>query len=542
MQSGSGWLTAGPGGGSSLGGAQAASPVTVTVNPQALAPGQYYGTVQVEALTAGNSPKTVAVSLTVLDTGKAPAPEATPSGMILVGQAGSANSNAQTVTLANHGNAALSYTSTVVTEDGQSWLVGSPAGGTVGANGTVQMNVQAALAGLGTGLWRGTLRVAFADGTVATVGVALVVTSATGSAASGNCTASAVKFQSPQDGFQVTVLQSVTLEILATDCKSGKPITSNAVVYVSVPDLPDPIQLVPQGNGGLYAGTWRPASALSKANLLGNVNRFTGGSLGYVIDTDPISGSVQAPPPAQAQSVGIVTSVQNGASNDRDGQITPGAWVALKGVGLAGSTAIVDTIPYQKTLSGTQVLLQNRPLPLYYASEGQVNALIPATLAPGTPQLAIVRDGIQSPGKDVLVTDLEPGLFSLDGSGTGQGAILIALSGLVAGPVTTSRPAQPVQRGDYISIYCTGLGALDGAAPQDGAPAPIDQQINTILKPKVTIAGVDSNVIFSGLAPTLVGAYVVNVQVPTTIAPGDTVPVTLTIGGISSNTVTIAVR
>jgi uncharacterized protein (TIGR03437 family) len=52
----------------------------------------------------------------------------------------------------------------------------------------------------------------------------------------------------------------------------------------------------------------------------------------------------------------------------------------------------------------------------------------------------------------------------------------------------------------------------------------------------------DAPVSFSGLAPTLVGIYVVNVQVPDTVNPGDNIPVMLTIGGLSSNTVTIAVR
>jgi len=346
----------------------------------------------------------------------------------------------------------------------------------------------------------------------------------------------------------VAVLQSVTLEILATDCASGQPITNNAVVYVTVPIATGGANVTLTHKGsGVYAGNWVPPVAMSKANLVGHVNTYRGASLGYaIIDTDSIVGSVQAPQTAQAAALGVITTVQNGASGEGDGHITPGAWVTLKGVGLAKGTTVVDSIPYQKNLLGTQVLLQNRPLPLYYASEGQINALIPATLAPGTPQLAVVRDGIQSPGLDVLVSDLAPGLFSIDGTGTGQGAILVATgpgSGLIAGPVTLARPAQPVQRGEFISIYSTGLGTLDGPAPQDGAPAPsVEPYLRTILTPIVTIGGVQAEVSFSGLAPTLVGVYVVNVKVPSTVSPGDTIPVTLTIGGLPSNTVTVAVR
>ncbi len=47
---------------------------------------------------------------------------------------------------------------------------------------------------------------------------------------------------------------------------------------------------------------------------------------------------------------------------------------------------------------------------------------------------------------------------------------------------------------------------------------------------------------FSGLAPGFVGLYQVNAQVPENAATGDAVPLILTIGGATSNTVTVAVR
>jgi uncharacterized protein (TIGR03437 family) len=58
----------------------------------------------------------------------------------------------------------------------------------------------------------------------------------------------------------------------------------------------------------------------------------------------------------------------------------------------------------------------------------------------------------------------------------------------------------------------------------------------------VTIGGLSAIVSYSGLAPTLVGLYQVNALVPAAAAPGNAVPVTIAIGGIGSNTVTIAVQ
>ncbi len=553
--SGTGWLKITPTSGVAAAGALTASLVSVTVDPQGLASGQYYGTVEVDAPGAGNSPKSVTVSLTVLPPGQSPPPGATPSGLILVGQTESTTANAQTVTLANHSNAALTYTSTVVTEDGHPWLTRTPANGSVPANGTAQMNVQANLAGLSPGLWRGTVRVAFADGTVAAVGVDLVVTGGTGNnssanppsvalqaTASGSCgvnTDLAVVFQSPGDAFQVLARHPVPLQVLAADCE-GNAVADNAAadVVVQEPNSPDVlIPLIRQGSG-LWTATWTPATGASEVSLLARVNKSSGG-INALSGTAALSGTVQE---ATADAASVVTSVANAASNDSAGEITAGAWVTLKGTGLAEASMAAADVPYPKTLSGTQVLIQNRPLPLYYVSPGQINALIPVALSADKQQLTVIRNGTRSAGVDVLVTHVQPGLFSLDGSGQGQGAILISNTSLVAGPASTSRPAQPVQRGQFISIYCTGLGPVNGDPPQDGDATPVSPLLKTTASPKVTIGGVDAPVSFSGLAPTLVGVYLVNVQVPDAVGPGDDIPVTLTMDNFPSNTVTIAVR
>jgi uncharacterized protein (TIGR03437 family) len=59
----------------------------------------------------------------------------------------------------------------------------------------------------------------------------------------------------------------------------------------------------------------------------------------------------------------------------------------------------------------------------------------------------------------------------------------------------------------------------------------------------VTIGGFPSPTIeFSGLTPGFVGLYQVNALVPSAVAPGSAVSLVLTINGVSSNTVTIAVQ
>jgi uncharacterized protein (TIGR03437 family) len=126
-----------------------------------------------------------------------------------------------------------------------------------------------------------------------------------------------------------------------------------------------------------------------------------------------------------------------------------------------------------------------------------------------------------------------PAIFAANGSGNGQGDA-ISLQGHLAAAAT------PVTRGQYVMIYCSGLGAVSNQ-PATGAAA-VDASSTTIRTPSVTIGGVQASSNFAGLAPGYVGVYQVNALVPATITPGPAVPLSLSIDGVSSNTVTIAVQ
>lgn len=104
------------------------------------------------------------------------------------------------------------------------------------------------------------------------------------------------------------------------------------------------------------------------------------------------------------------------------------------------------------------------------------------------------------------------------------------------------RPSNPAIAGSTIvQIYCTGLGAVTNQPP-DGYPAPANPLSVTLTTPSVTIDGVPATVFFSGLAPGFVREYQVNAQVPANAPTGNAVPVVLSIGGVNSNTVTIAAQ
>jgi uncharacterized protein (TIGR03437 family) len=128
-----------------------------------------------------------------------------------------------------------------------------------------------------------------------------------------------------------------------------------------------------------------------------------------------------------------------------------------------------------------------------------------------------------------------PGIFTLNGSGTGDAAVIDAVS---YAPVTSS---QPIAAGGYLGIYCTGLGAVMPATTTGAVPATLT---NTVVTPSVLIDGQPiqpASVLWAGLAPGFVGLYQVNAQVPATLTAG-THRLQLVVDGAASNTVTFAVR
>ena len=151
-----------------------------------------------------------------------------------------------------------------------------------------------------------------------------------------------------------------------------------------------------------------------------------------------------------------------------------------------------------------------------------------------------ITQGTQSVTIPVNLVSYAPALFSTNSQGGGQAATIIANTAIVAAPTGMFPGSRPAKIGEYVSIYCTGLGDVSNR-PVLGSPSPGSPLAQTLTTPTVTIGGVKSSVIFSGLAPGYVGLYQVNALVPAGVTPGSAVSVVLQIGGVTSNTVTIAV-
>jgi uncharacterized protein (TIGR03437 family) len=286
------------------------------------------------------------------------------------------------------------------------------------------------------------------------------------------------------------------------------------------------------GNGeGGYAGDGGPAIYAE----FNNPSCVAVDAAGNVYVADSFNSAIRMLTPIQGSSPVIpANSVVDGAAYR--GSVAPGGIASVFGTNLSASTANSAALPLTTTLGGTTLTLGGKAVPLFYVSPTQIDFQVPWELA-GTTQASIVAGtagGTTAP-QAASVSVASPGIFTDDSSGRGPGVVTITATGQ---PVTAATPAP---RGQYITIYCSGLGPVSNQ-PATGAAAPFGQVSNTTLTPNVTIGGGPATTVqFSGLTPGFVGLYQVNVLVPVGTTPGPAVPILVTIGGVSSNTVTIAV-
>jgi uncharacterized protein (TIGR03437 family) len=251
------------------------------------------------------------------------------------------------------------------------------------------------------------------------------------------------------------------------------------------------------------------------------------GSNAFVAKLNP-SASVTGDLPSIRPNLGVVDAASYAPV------VVPGELATIFGYSLANTSASAPSVPLTNSLGGTQVTVGGIQAPLLYVSPSQINFQVPWELAGQSQATILVTTAIgNSSAVAVNLGAIAPAVFTANGSGSGQGDVF-TLQGQLAVAAT------PATRGQYVLIYGTGLGAVANQ-PATGAPVS-DASAVTIQTPTVTIGGVQASTNFAGLAPGFVGVYQVNALVPATITPGAAVSLSLSAGGMSSKTVTIAVQ
>lgn len=216
--------------------------------------------------------------------------------------------------------------------------------------------------------------------------------------------------------------------------------------------------------------------------------------------------------------------------------IAPGELLTLTGTGFQSSTSALTTVApagqLPMTLQGVSVTIDGTNCPIYSVNSTNLTVVVPYEVASnqtGLADIQVTYNNTPSNVVQVYLTDAEPGSFSQNSNGIGYAAAEHALTGQL---ITASNPVQP---GEYISLYLTGLGTVTPTV-QDGAVGPTDTLSWADVYNSGSLAvyfndfasgstGNAGTVSYAGLAPTLVGGlYQVNVQVPSTgLVAGDNI-------------------
>jgi uncharacterized protein (TIGR03437 family) len=502
--------------------------ITVTVTPGSLAAGTYTGTL---SFNSGGNIQTVSVTMVVTGTATI---AASPTSLSCTAVSGACTTSVPVVNITSaSGSAPVSLA--VSTPSTAGWLSAIFSNGLNTANTPAQLNVTITPGSLPANTYTANITVTPTGGTALTIPVTLTVQTAAVSA-----TPTSLTF-SYQSGGNVPGAQNVTVS------GGGNNLSFTATAAMTTGS--GWLSVTPTSGTTTTSGTTVAVqvspSSLSVGSYTGTVTiAGTSGATGStVVD---VSLTVTAPLPT-------IASVKNAASY-AVGAIAPGEIVAIfapaggtNPIGPATpATLTADLIVNGKlptTLGGVQVLFNGYPAPIYYASAGQVNAIVPYEIAPVlSPTVWVKFMGQTSNSYSLTASATAPAIFTANGQGSGPAAALNSAST----DSTFNAPNTPATKGSVVVFYVTGEGQT--------SPAGVTGQVTTLASTKpltpqpllplgVTIDGQPAKVEFYGEAPGIVaGLLQLNVTIPTTARTGD-LPLVVNIGGNNSQSgVTISVK
>ncbi len=224
-----------------------------------------------------------------------------------------------------------------------------------------------------------------------------------------------------------------------------------------------------------------------------------------------------------------ITSVVNAA--DFTSGIAPGGLITLFGTQLSPVNLATSEIPLPTALANSCLTVNGAPVPILFVSPNQINAQMPFE-AIGDVTMILQTPGGTSNNYNLQVLAGAPNVFMSANAGPEGNLPTIVRSdnNLL---VTSSNPVHRAGN-EYLIIYLTGLGQTNPAVG-DGLPAPKSPLSVALTEPTVTLGGVNLPVSYYGLAPGFVGVNQINVQVPSNVPTGLSVPLTISQGSYASS-------
>jgi uncharacterized protein (TIGR03437 family) len=495
--------------------------------------------VEVDAPTAANKSQVLTVVLQVLAPNAPVGAVLVPGALLYSTSAGASSPSSQNVLAYNITASAKSFRSAVSADPGLT-LVTLPTDATLDPQHPTPIVVQPFTGSLGAGIYSGVVTLQFDDGRVVRLTVKVIVAKAGGAssasfrsrgdkasdAAAAGCSPTKLQpiLTAPQDSFEGFTGFGVKLGVfVADDC--GVPLESGSVqVKFSNGDTTSTLKAL---QGGLWEGTWytqKPSSNISLTIHASNPQGVSG-----ELQTN---GSLASQAPPTFDAPGIISVFGGNPFTS----LAPGEVISIYGTALAETSLATPGFPLSSTLVDTQVSIQGTPLPLYYVSGQQVNAVVPYSLSStslNAPlQILIQRGTILSQPVYVNVAAAEPTMLG------SPGAVTDYPLNYPASPSYAVSATTPAHTGDTIVIYCLGLGAVSPPVPDGGLPVGLSNAAPV----QMLIGNQTATVMSQVLSPQFPGLYQVAAVIPATAPKGSNVSVTISSGAQTSPPIMIAVQ
>ncbi len=216
-----------------------------------------------------------------------------------------------------------------------------------------------------------------------------------------------------------------------------------------------------------------------------------------------------------------IVSIANSATLDEEAGVVAGSMATISGSDLAahpsGEWPSPQVRPLPITRKGATVSFDGLQRefsvagPIYSITPDTVTVQVPWEAAGASRAYLKVRNGNPSEHFVFELAELGPGIFHYESGGRSYALALHPDSSAVTAE-------SPAARGGVVNLAMTGNGPV-AMPPRTGSAGGFSNE--TVTMPTVWIGDQQGTVVYSGLDPELAGLYLVTVQVPLTVAPGE---------------------
>jgi len=266
--------------------------------------------------------------------------------------------------------------------------------------------------------------------------------------------------------------------------------------------------------------------------------RFPSGTAAQAISVDPAGmlhtsgsgGIVAAFDPGQPPSMRIF-GLGNAAGGKLTGRVAPGELISIYGSGIGPATPAYLTLDaagrVTTALAGAQVFFGDAAAPILYASDSQINAVVPFGVAKAS-TMRVSFGGSSTTEFPVYVVSTLPEIFKHP-----NGSVAA-----VNEDGSLNSPEHPARPGSVVAMWASGAG-ISGL--EDGE---VPTEAHNLYCCQVQVQYAQADVLYGGIAPGMVaGVAQVNFRVPATLFSNPAqVEVTLVSGTGNSAPATLYVQ